>query len=189
MGNVWHRSHAVFCVRHQPRSYRRLLRTFWWTKQNVLFGMLSDLKRERLGARVYQELRKLSSCRGVDLGGNAKVGNNSFLRSLTATPFLMIEVCSWANQWPRPPRHEVLRNEAKRISSSKCTKCRCIQAEPEDRWTPRFSAPCRRFRKISCGSAQRTSYGCSAFIQTDDPQYPDNPLHRTTNCIRDGSDG
>ena len=36
----------------------------------------------------------------------------------------------------------------------------------------------------SCGSAQRTSYGCSASIQTDDPQYPDNPLHRTTVCIR-----
>ena len=78
MGNVWHRSHAVFCVRHQPRSYRRLLRTFWWTKQNVLFGMLSDLKRERLGARVYQELRKLSSCRGIDQSNhlqNRQVGD------------------------------------------------------------------------------------------------------------------
>jgi hypothetical protein len=31
-----------------------LLHTFWRTKQCVLFGMLSDFKRECLGARVYQ---------------------------------------------------------------------------------------------------------------------------------------
>jgi hypothetical protein len=31
-----------------------LLRPFWRTKQCVLFGMMSDFKKERLGARVYQ---------------------------------------------------------------------------------------------------------------------------------------